>query len=172
MAARLGGTFKHRHDIALLIKPNGVGAELGVAAGAFSERLLSHPNLGRLYSIDMWAGDRGHDAAQYREAVGLLEKHRDRNTILRMLFDEALPLFPMSISISSTLTAMLYTGEEAGQTLRRPGGRNRNRAACSAGDDYSPEWPLVVHHVNEFAAKVALDVMLPDPAVKGTTKTR
>lgn len=77
--------FTSRDDIASLIKHGGVGVELGVAEGKFSEKLLRKSLLSHLYSIDMYAGDRGHDDAQYDRACKLLEpysnSHPERNEV-------------------------------------------------------------------------------------------
>ncbi|RYD91765.1 MAG: class I SAM-dependent methyltransferase, partial [Sphingomonadales bacterium] len=93
MLRTLAKTFTRRDEVAGLFAENGVGVELGVAAGDFSERILKHDHIGYLFSVDMWAGDRGHGVDQYREAIVRLSPYRQRNAMMRMRFDEALPLF-------------------------------------------------------------------------------
>src|SRR5690349_4047206 len=74
-----GHPLKIRTDIARLLPKGGVGIELGVAEGWFSDALLSGSQLGKLFSVDMWAGDHKHDDAQYQRVRALLSKHGDRS---------------------------------------------------------------------------------------------
>ncbi len=68
-----------------------------------------------------------------------------------MRFDEALTLFPDEYFDFVYVDGYAHTGEEQGQTFRdwfpklKPGG-------IFAGDDYSPDWPLVVEEVDKFIA--------------------
>ena len=148
-------TFRRRDDLALLIPEGGLCAELGVAEGRFSEKLLERSKLGFLYSIDMWSGDRGHDVAEYRRALERLMPYRGRNAALRMTFAEALPLFPDATFDFIYVDGYAHTGEEGGQTLRdwypkvKPGG-------VIAGDDYAGDFPLVVEAVDRFVADEGL----------------
>jgi hypothetical protein len=150
-------TFSRREDVSTLAREGGVGIELGVAAGDFSERVLKTSKLGYLYSVDMWAGDRGHGVDQYKEAIARLHPYRDRNMILRMRFDEALPLFPDHSFDFIYADGYAHNGEENGRTFRdwypklRPGG-------IISGDDYHSDWPLVVKAVDAFAAEQNLEL--------------
>jgi len=141
--------FKQRDDVATLIRPGGVGVELGVAAGDFSRRILERSEIGFLFSIDMWAGERGHDVSQYKEAIRALHPYRTRNTCLRMRFDEALDLFNDESLDFIYVDGYAHTGEENGRTYSewypklRPGG-------IISGDDYHADWPLVVKAVDDF----------------------
>ncbi len=160
-----GGTFALRSDIVRLIRPGGIGAELGVARGEFSDTLLEKSELSYLYSIDMWAGDRSHTVEQYREAVQRLDRHRTRNSVLRLRFDEALPIFPDNYFDFIYIDGYAGTGQEEGKTLYewwpklKPGG-------LFAGDDYSPKYPLVMKAVDEFSASHQLSVYLIEPQIK------
>jgi SAM-dependent methyltransferase len=150
--------FVRRDDIALLLPKGGVGVELGVAEGMFSEKILRRSELGHLYSVDMWAGDRSHDVDEYRRAIALLDKHRERNSILRMRFDEALDLFTDNYFDFIYVDGYAHTGQEAGSTLYewypklKPGG-------IFAGDDYDPvHWPRVCSEVDHFAKVMGLNI--------------
>lgn len=161
-ALEFSGRFDRRKDICRLIAPGGVGVELGVAKGQFSETLLVNSQLEHLYSIDMWAGDRGHDVDEYREALRRLDTYRSRSTTIKLRFDEALALFPDAYFDFIYIDGYAHTGEEAGQTLvdwwpkLKPGG-------IFSGDDYSPHWPLVMDVVDRFSAKYRVEVYLIEP---------
>jgi len=138
---------------------DGVGIELGVADGSFSRIILEKSRLTHLYSIDMWAGDRGHDLDQYKVAIKQLMPFRDRSTIIKARFDEVLDLFPEEYFDFVYVDGYAHTGEDNGQTFidwypkLKPGG-------LMAGDDYSSEWPLVIGAVDRFVAanKLLLNV--------------
>ncbi|MBN8829345.1 MAG: class I SAM-dependent methyltransferase [Sphingomonadales bacterium] len=153
----LASTFTRRDDVATLFLEGGTGVELGVAGGDFSERILQRSKIGYLYSIDMWAGDRGHDMQQYREAIARLSPHRQRNATLRMRFDEALPLFPDRSLDFIYVDGYAHDGELNGQTFNdwlpklKPGG-------IIAGDDYHPDWPLVMAAVDRFVVEHGLEL--------------
>lgn len=159
---KFGGTFKRRGDISRLIRSGGIGVELGVAKGQFSKTLLQSSELAFLYSIDMWAGDRGHDIDQYREAIRLLDPYRSRNSTIKLRFDEALPLFPDEYFDFIYIDGYAHTGEENGQTLEDWWPKLK-RGGLFAGDDYSPIWPLVTQAVNAFANRYQLELHLIEP---------
>jgi hypothetical protein len=149
--------FNRREDVVKLFKKNAVGAELGVAAGDFSERILKQDHVAHLFSIDMWAGDRGHGVDQYREAIIRLDQYSNRSTIFRMRFDEALPLFNDESLDFIYVDGYAHDGELNGQTFRDWFPKLR-RGGIISGDDYSPDWPLVVEAVNTFAKDYQLDI--------------
>jgi len=101
--------FTRRDDIARLIPAGGVGVELGMAAGEFSERIFERSQIGYLFGVDSWAGD----VDQYMAAVARLNAYRDRNTMLRMGFDEAINLFG-----DETVDFVYVGGAQDGQVLR------------------------------------------------------
>jgi FkbM family methyltransferase len=157
----LAGEFKRRDDVASLFAEGGVGVELGVAAGDFSERILRFPHVGYLYSIDMWAGDRGHGVEQYREAVARLSPYRDRNVTLRMRFDEALDLFGDEAFDFIYVDGYAHDGELNGQTFRDWFPKLK-RGGIIAGDDYAADWPLVMASVDAFCAENGLELHVID----------
>jgi hypothetical protein len=132
-----------------LIADSATGIELGVAFGGFSKRLLERNSSLFLYGVDMYAGDRGHDVSQYKAALRNTAAFRDRYNLLRARFDEILDLFEDEYFDFMYVDGYAHTGEEGGQTFRdwfskvKPFG-------IFAGDDYHPDWPLVVQEVDEF----------------------
>jgi hypothetical protein len=157
----LAGTFTKRDDVATLFREGGSGVELGVAGGDFSERILNRSKVGYLYSIDMWEGDRGHDMQQYREAIARLSAYRDRNAILRMRFDEALPLFPDHSLDFIYVDGYAHDGELDGATFRDWFPKLKSGGIIS-GDDYHADWPLVVAAVDRFVAENGLELHVID----------
>ncbi len=159
----LAGSFTRRDDVATLFLEGGTGVELGTAGGALSESILTRSRCRHLYSIDMWAGDRGHDLSQYREAIIRLAPYRERNSILRMRFDEALPLFDDRSLDFAYFDGYAHEGERNGLTLGdwypkiKPGG-------ILAGGDYHADWPMLVATVNRFAADNGLELHVIDCA--------
>lgn len=144
--------LKQRYDVSLLAPPGGLGIELGVAEGVFSEQVLRRSGLSFLYSVDMYAGDRGHNDDEYRRALTRLMPHRSRNTILRMRFDEAVKLFQDNTFDFIYVDGYAHTGQESGRTLEewwpklKPGG-------VFAGDDYTEVWPHTKAAVDQFVAR-------------------
>lgn len=145
-----------RHDvIAPLTGSSNVGIELGVAAGSFSSKLVSSGKFQKVFGVDTY-DDYYHHIDEYRETlsrVGLLSNY----SLLRMTFEEALPLFPDDFFDFIYVDGFAHTGQEGGQTFAnwfpklKVGG-------VMAGDDYHPDWPLVMWAVNDFVTSLGLDL--------------
>ena len=161
MLRTLAKTFTFRDHVATLFAQDAVGVELGVAGGDFSERILQFDHIGYLFSIDMWAGDRGHGVDQYREAITRLSPYRQRNAIMRMRFDEALHLFADESLDFIYVDGYAHDGELNGATFRDWFPKLK-RGGIIAGDDYAPDWPLVVQAVDVFAASHGLELHVID----------
>lgn len=145
-------TITTRDDLPALLthhRLTRLGVELGVAGGAYSEHLLSHAPIRRLYSIDAWSGDRGHDIVQCDAATRRLSKYGTRSIVLRARFQEALALFGDGALDFVYVDGYAHQGNEGGETLRqwwekvRPGG-------ILAGHDYHPRWEKNLAAVDAF----------------------
>ena len=132
-----------------------VGIELGVAGGSFSTRIVQSGRFEKVFGVDTY-DDYYHHIDEYREAidrVGLLSNY----SLLRMTFEEALPLFPDHFFDFIYVDGFAHTGQEGGQTLAdwfpklKVGG-------VMAGDDYHFDWPLVQWAVNDFAEAVGVQL--------------
>ena len=141
--------MKDRTELARLFTGNVV--ELGVAAGAYSEIILRESKCDFLCSIDRYSDH--HDIKEYAHAAKRLAMvGQGRCFLLRMTFEEALPLIADGSRDAIYIDGYAHTGQEGGQTLEdwwpklRIGG-------IFAGHDYHPAWPLTVKVVDEFAAK-------------------
>lgn len=148
---------KRRADVLNFVRPGGVGVELGVAAGDFSRQLLSRPVLSKLYGVDRYFGDRGHDDGEYAKAQRQTAEFADRYSLLKQTFDEALPTFADGSLDFIYIDGYAHTGQEGGETIRqwarkvRPGG-------LISGDDFSITFPLVMQEVDRFVADNALNL--------------
>ena len=156
VSPELLSNLRSRWELTKLIRPRGVGIELGVATGAFSELLLSRSDLAFLYSVDSYA-DQKHNVDEYRAAIQTLMPFRNRNTIIRMPFDQAAALFPNEYFDLVYIDGFAEFGEEGGRTIYdwfpkvRIGG-------ILAGHDYSPRWPRVIEEVDRFVDEKKLDL--------------
>lgn len=149
--------FTSRDEITKLIPQNGIGVELGIAEGKFSEKLLAKSELSLLYSIDMYSGDRGHDDAQHQSAIERLKKFGSRNNILRMRFDEAVKLFPDNYFDIIYIDGYAHTGQDEGRTLYEWYPKLKSGGIFS-GDDYSEKWPKNMEQVNRFISENKLEL--------------
>lgn len=136
---------------------DGVGAELGVAAGVFSKTILVNENVTLLYSIDRWSDH--HDFKEYRRVLDNLAEFEHRSIVLRASFDEALTIFPDDYLHWIYIDGYAHTGQENGKTLDdwypklQPGG-------IFAGHDYSTKFPQTVEAVDAFMRKHDLPLYL------------
>nr|WRJ69918.1 putative methyltransferase [Oceanusvirus sp.] len=151
-------SLKIREDIARLIPEGGVAVELGVAAGQFSKKLLQRSNASRIYSIDAWAGENGHNHKELKVARAALKPFGDRSEIIRAYFKDALDKFEDEAFDLVYIDGYASSGQEDGKTLEdwwcklKPGG-------VFSGDDYCRKsWPRVCAAVDEFALSVNCSV--------------
>jgi hypothetical protein len=143
-----------RWELTRIVRPHGIAVELGVANGLFSDLILRKSNIDYLYSVDMY-GDRKHTVDQYRVALAQLQQHRARNCILRMRFDEALPLFPDQYFDFIYIDGFAAKGQDGGSALHDWYPKLRH-GGVFAGHDYSDKWPMTVKAVDDFASEHGL----------------
>lgn len=142
-----------RQDIPTLLPPESIAVELGVAEGKFSEELLKHPNIKTLYSIDIWAGDRGHDDKEYKRAIARLQPYGERSVVIRKTFSEAVSAFPDNYFNLVYIDGYAHACD--GSAFREWWPKCRH---IFAGHDYSKEFPLVIAEVDKFAKDHDRDV--------------
>lgn len=145
-----------RHDILRLLREHEglTGVELGVAAGGFSARMVQSGRFKTFFGVDMYADT--HDVAQYKEAlrcVGLDSPYK----LLRMTFAEALDLFDDESLDFVYIDGYAHTGQEGGETIW-DWARKVRVGGLIAGDDYHPDWPLVMQAVDAFAAETGFEL--------------
>lgn len=133
----------------VLNKKQFTGIELGVARGEFSKQLLeTYPEM-YLFSVDAWAGDRNHIESEYIETTKTLLPFKERNSIIRTFFENAVLIFPDNYFDFIYVDGYAHTGQDNGQTLNewfckvKPGG-------VMAGHDYDKHFPETIKQVDRF----------------------
>lgn len=148
-----------RDDLAA--RATGVGVELGVAAGAYSETLLERSGLSLLYSIDRWADH--HDEAEMHAAEQRLSRFGSRSRIIRSTFADALSLFPDGWFDFIYIDGYAHTGQDNGKTLA-DWWTKLKRGGMFAGHDYCPQYQPTIDAVDRFIAAHGLCLHITDEA--------
>lgn len=136
----------------------GVGIELGVSTGWFSDRILKLSGAVRLYSVDMWGGDRGHTINQYAKACELLNYHGERSVVIRAKFSEALNLFCDNSLDFVYIDGYAHTGQENGKTLHDWWEKLKVGGIFSGHDYCQNRWPKTFDAVNKFLKQHDLEL--------------
>lgn len=135
----------------------GVGVEIGVDTGWFSDRILKGCSVRRLYSIDPWGapvkwqGNRATDS-EYLTAVNLLKHHWPRSVIIKQEALVALSLFGDD-SLDWVYIDSSHEYEATLQEMRAYWPKIRS-GGLLAGHDYSAIAQSVVAAVDQFSAEV------------------
>ena len=129
----------------------GICCELGVCKGEYSEAILQGSNCELLYSIDRWAGDRGHNNKQYMQAMSRLHPYGGRNMVLRMSFEEACERFPNGFFDFIYIDGYAHTGQDGGKTLEQWWPLLKS-GGIFAGHDYCPKWAATMKAVDSFVS--------------------
>lgn len=153
-----------RLDFPLYLKGshlNGLGVEIGVQRGEYSEEILKNSNLTRLYSIDPWlqfndindtsnCTQSEHDD-NYLQTVILLKKFKSRSVILRMQSIDAVLHFP-----DNTLDFVHIDGNHTYQAVKQDlidWWPKMRKNGLFSGHDYLNG----IYHNTEFGVKQAVD---------------
>lgn len=140
----------------LLDLTDGVGVEVGVAAGWYSTAILNHTKLAKLYSIDRWDRPVGTplDAAHtstielYAEALDRLSQFGGRSQCIRLPSDEAVTLFAdASMDFVYIDADHNYEGVLKDIQIWYPKVKPNG---VFAGHDYAGNCPGVMRAVDEF----------------------
>ena len=154
-------TLSRRDHVLQLVLAGGVGVELGVAEGVFSERALGYPNLSYLYSVDRYSGERDHTDEQYLRALRRLQPYQTRNSILRTDFDTAARFFePQSLDFIYA-DGYAHDAQQGGSTLETWYPLLRSGGIIS-GDDYHKHHPENQRVVDDFCARHGLQLRVID----------
>jgi predicted O-methyltransferase YrrM len=148
--------IKTREDFPLFLNSNNLynnWIELGVCQGLYSFYLLENSSCSKLYSVDMWAGDRNHDENQYNETVKYLSKFKERSKIVRKKFNEAVELFPDEYFDFVFIDGYAHTAQDNGSTLQLYWPKLK-KGGLFAGHDYDKEFPDNIKAINEFCQRI------------------
>ena len=150
---RRGGNYSmHKHGrlwLPQIIQNGGIGVELGVASGYYSNKILINSPLSQLYSIDCWADH--HNSSEYFNCCLLLRPHGDRSIVLRMYFEEALGLFRDGFFDFIYIDAYAGSGQDNGKILNDWWPKLKS-GGIFAGHDYDAKWPATIYAVDQFCA--------------------
>lgn len=146
-------------DLLRELSLNGLGIELGVAAGAYSDFLLEHSDLRVLFSVDRWTDH--HDDNEARAAHQLLSRHSVRSSVLKMTFDEASHLFADAAFDFIYLDGYAHLGQDGECTLTTWWNKLKPNGIF-AGHDYHPKWPKTVEVVDQFTRRHGLELFTTD----------
>jgi len=158
--------MKSRSDLPQIIKPDGIGIELGVATGYYSDIILQNSKLKLLYSVDRWCDH--HDEKEYQIAATLLAKHVSRSVVMRMDFDTAFKHFTDDGTVFDFIyiDAYAHTGQQDGfllykwYLLLKSGG-------IIAGHDYNERYQPTIDAVDEFCESIPIKPIII-PGLCGT----
>lgn len=161
LVKELGGVG--RHEILGLLKcirrDDLVGLELGVARGGFARQMLQTGRFKHYVGVDAYNDEgRSHDVYEYQRALtncGVFSELR----LLRMTFQDALPLFPDGTFDFIYIDGYAHIGPEV---LMEDWWPKLGPGGLFAGDDYTKRWPAVQRDVNAFAEERDLDVFVTD----------
>lgn len=162
-------TLKNRIELAQLLRQRGFsgwGVEVGVHTGEFSDMLLQHSNLSRLFSVDAWHSDEPGlpigktDLEAFKMAADTLWKHGHRSVMIRQKSVDAAKLFPDKsldfVYIDANHTYEAVTSDiTAWWPKMKPGG-------IFAGHDYNEISPEVRQAVDERCYYEAIDLHLTE----------
>ncbi len=142
--------IERRNDFVKLID-GGVGVELGVARGHFSEYLLRHSNLDLLISVDAWGGSLGHNDHESEVAAKKLSQFGFRSVILRMTFVRAAEL--IADGSCDFVYVDGYARKGPAKTLVAWWPKVKE-GGIFAGHDYHEKWIATKQQVDKFMSDV------------------
>lgn len=161
--------IKTRNDLAKQLF-HGFGVELGVAAGKFTEQILTLGGVVKLHGIDKWNDH--HNVAEWFQAMDRVKAFPTACQLLRANFSEVVSQFEDGSLNFVYVDGYAHTGQDDGKTLREwwpkiaVGG-------IMAGHDYSARWQKTMDAVDAFVIEHGLQLHLTtedDPASWWVTK--
>ena len=163
-------TLIDRNDLPKLCIEDGIGVELGVASGGYSNHILNNSKLKTLYSIDAWADH--HNSKEYVGCIKKLSKHGNRSVVLRMFFDDAIKHFSDNFFDFIYIDAYAHLGQQDGKILNDWYPKLKS-GGIFAGHDYCHPWEKTIKAVDLFFNKInKKPTIIPGvPTIEGTKKT-
>ena len=150
-----------RDDIPKMLKSGGTAVELGVCKGHYSNIILRNSSISLLYSIDRWAGDRGHDDKEFIRACEILSPYKQRSIVWRKTFDQAHNAFIASGTTFDFvyLDGYAHLGQESVEHFYKCYDL-LNEGRIFAGHDYDKSFPKNIENVDKFLDSKKLPMFL------------
>jgi len=156
-------SFPNRLELAKALF-SGAGAELGVAAGDFSDEILRYcPAVTLLWSIDRWSDH--HDLGEYWRVADRLAVYGERSRVRRCTFAEAAAMIPDGSLDWCFADGYAHTGQDGGRMLAEWWPKLRS-GGIMAGHDYHPDWPATIQAVDAFVDALGLEMGFSDEYAK------
>jgi hypothetical protein len=160
--------MKDRQHLALMAPEGSIGAELGVAKGRLTLRIMQLNHFGAFHAVDKWNDH--HNEAEYEGVVDLLAGF-EKLDIHRMGAKEWLDTVPDSSLGFVYIDCYANNGQENGSILEAAWPKVIE-GGLFAGDDYDVNYQTNVRAVDAFAAEVDRKVCIYDDHIKnGLTKS-
>lgn len=134
---------------------DGLFVELGVAAGAFAERVLDRNRSMRYVGIDKW--DDHHNVTEMEKAATKLSRFGGRAELKRASFGDAVEGVKDESCDVIYVDGYAHTGQDDGKTLRDWWLKVKSGGVFS-GHDYDDKWPKTIAAVDAFAESIGATV--------------
>lgn len=147
--------FSRHEDVARLIPPGSAAVALD-ATSAFSQHVLSNTQASYLFSVG-WADGAENEIPRYKQALLSLDPHRERNSLVRMDFADALDMFDPETLDFIHIDACLHDSGAQGELLGEWFARLRP-GSIFAGNGYMPERPAVMSAIDALVEMNGLEL--------------
>lgn len=150
-------TMGNREEIALKAPRGCTGAELGVARGVLTKRILDLGHFSEFHAVDRWNDH--HSILEHNHVVETLKDYKEL-TVWHMDVKEWLKTVPDGSLGFVYIDCYAHTGQEDGAILEAAWPKLAEGGLFS-GDDYDECWPTY-EVVQRFAESVGRDVSVWD----------
>ncbi|QSR19024.1 FkbM family methyltransferase [Novosphingobium sp. KA1] len=163
--------FARHEDVARLIPPGSAAVALD-ASSAFSRHVLDQGQAGYLFTVG-WSECEGEGArdeiVRYKQALLDLDPYRERNSLVRMGFADALEMFDPETLDFIHVDACLHESAAAAETLLADWFARLRPGCIFAGNGYGPERPDIVAAIDALVAANGLELHRIDAGAGGPT---
>lgn len=157
-----------RQHLALKAPKGCVGAEIGVATGQFTRKLLELDHLGWLHAVDKW--DDHHCNGEYLKVLRQIGE-LDKLTIHKQEAKEWLKRQEDGSLGFIYIDCYAHTGQEDGKILEAAWPKLAD-GGLFAGDDYCERYPRTVSEVDRFANSIDRKVSVYDSHLNPLTASQ
>ena len=150
--------MKYRQDIVRFAPKGSVGAELGVATGQFSKKIMQIDHFEAFYAVDRWSDH--HDNYEYEGAKRILEPFKKCTVVRQDAIEWCLEQEDESFGFIY-IDCYAHTGQEGGSIIDAAWPKVQ-KGGILAGDDYETKYQPTVDAVDAFAEKHDLKLNIYD----------